>query len=162
MSNSADSGVAIVGGGMVGVTLALLIAKAAPELSVTLLEAAKLPPALAPDQSPSYTPSFDARNTALSRRSIEAFKDLGVWSELAPHATPIHQIHVSDKGHFGMARLSAAEENVDRPTLRRRSFHRWKQQRFHHHSTCQCTLRPSSERCHRSGSTRLHGTVQSQ
>lgn len=113
MSNSADSGVAIVGGGMVGVTLALLIARAAPELSVTLLEAAKLPPALAPDQSPSYTPSFDARNTALSRRSIEAFKDLGVWSELAPHATPIHQIHVSDKGHFGMARLSAAEENVD-------------------------------------------------
>lgn len=113
MSDCSDSGVVIVGGGMVGVTLALLIAKAAPELAVTLLEAAKLPPALAPGQSPSYTPSFDARNTALSRRSIEAFKDLGVWPELAPHATPIHQIHVSDKGHFGMARLSAAEENVD-------------------------------------------------
>lgn len=113
MSDLADSGVVIVGGGMVGVTLALLIAKAAPELPVTLLEAAKLPSALAPGQSPSYTPSFDARNTALSRRSIEAFKELGVWSELAPHATPIHQIHVSDKGHFGMARLSAAEENVD-------------------------------------------------
>ncbi len=113
MSDSTDSSVVIVGGGMVGVTLALLIAKATPELPVTLLEAAKLPPALAPGQSPSYTPSFDARNTALSRRSIEAFKELGVWSELAPHATPIHQIHVSDKGHFGMARLSAAEENVD-------------------------------------------------
>lgn len=113
MSDSTDSSVVIVGGGMVGVTLALLIARAAPELPVTLLEAAKLPPALAPGQSPSYTPSFDARNTALSRRSIEAFKDLGVWPELAPHATPIHQIHVSDKGHFGMARLSAAEENVD-------------------------------------------------
>ncbi len=113
MSDLGDSSIVVVGGGMVGVTLALLIAKAAPELPVTLLEAAKLPPALAPGQRPSYTPSFDARNTALSRRSIEAFKDLGVWPELAPHATPIHQIHVSDKGHFGMARLSAAEENVD-------------------------------------------------
>lgn len=113
MSDSGGSDIVIVGGGMVGVTLALLIAKAAPKLPVTLLEAAKLPPALESGQRPSYTPSFDARNTALSRRSIEAFKDLGVWPELAPHATPIHQIHVSDKGHFGMARLSAAEENVD-------------------------------------------------
>ncbi len=108
-----ESGVVIVGGGMVGVTLALLMAKAAPTLPVTLLEAARLPPALAPGAMPSYTPSFDARNTALSRRSIEAFKDLGVWPQLAPHATPIHQIHVSDKGHFGMARLTAAEEHVD-------------------------------------------------
>ena len=108
-----ETGVVIVGGGMVGVTLALLMAKAAPTLPVTLLEAARLPPALAPDAMPSYTPSFDARNTALSRRSIEAFKDLGVWPQLAPHATPIHQIHVSDKGHFGMARLTAAEEHVD-------------------------------------------------
>lgn len=108
-----EPAVVIVGGGMVGVTLALLIAKAAPELSVTLLEAATLPPAPAPGQRPTYTPSFDARNTALSRRSIEAFNALGVWPELAPHATPITQIHVSDKGHFGMARLSAAEENVD-------------------------------------------------
>lgn len=108
-----ESGVVIVGGGMVGVTLALLMAKAAPTLPVTLLEAARLPPALAPGAMPSYTPSFDARNTALSRRSIEAFKDLGIWPQLAPHATPIHQIHVSDKGHFGMARLTAAEEHVD-------------------------------------------------
>lgn len=102
----------IIGGGMVGISLALLLAQRLPSLRVTLLESVRLP-AATPGQPPSYTPSFDARNTALSRRTVQAFSDLGLWSRLQPHATPIHRIHVSDRGHFGFARLDAAEEQVE-------------------------------------------------
>jgi 2-octaprenyl-6-methoxyphenol hydroxylase len=103
--------VLIVGGGMVGVTLALLLARE-PSLRITLVEAIKLPD-LQPGAPLPYRPSFDARNTALSRRTVAAYADLGLWNELQTHATPIQQIHVSERGHFGMARLLAREENVE-------------------------------------------------
>ncbi|MEL0028055.1 MAG: hypothetical protein VW625_05230 [Perlucidibaca sp.] len=90
----------IIGGGMVGVTLALLLAERLPQLHVVLLEATRFP-VFTPGQPLPYTPSFDARNTALSRRTIQAFSDLGLWPQLQPHATPIRQIHVSDRGHVG-------------------------------------------------------------
>lgn len=102
----------IVGGGMVGVTLGLLLAQRLPALRVVLLEATRFP-ALDPARPLPYTPGFDARNTALSRRTIQAFSELGLWPQLEPHATPIHHIHVSDRGHFGLARLNAAEEHVE-------------------------------------------------
>lgn len=104
--------VIIVGGGMVGITLALLLAQRLPSLAVVLLESAVFP-VMTPGQPLPYTAGFDARNTALSRRTIEAFTDLGLWPQLQPHATPIHEIHVSDRGHFGMSKLSAQEESVE-------------------------------------------------
>jgi 2-octaprenyl-6-methoxyphenol hydroxylase len=103
--------VLIVGGGMVGVTLALLLARA-PGLRITLVEAVRFP-ALAPGEPLPYRPSFDARNTALSRRTVATYRELGLWDELQQHATPILQIHVSERGHFGMARLQAEQENVE-------------------------------------------------
>lgn len=106
-----DSDVLIIGGGMVGVTLALLLARE-PTLRITLVEAIKLP-ALEPGEPLPYRPSFDARNTALSRRTVATYRELGLWDELQTHATPIFQIHISERGHFGMARLVAEEENVE-------------------------------------------------
>ncbi|MGH8492913.1 MAG: 2-octaprenyl-6-methoxyphenyl hydroxylase [Moraxellaceae bacterium] len=103
--------VVIVGGGMVGVTLALLLARA-PALRITLVEAIALP-AVLPGEPLPYRPSFDARNTALSRKTVSTYRELGLWDELQSHATPIHQIHVSERGRFGMARLSAQEEKVE-------------------------------------------------
>lgn len=108
---SAANEVLIIGGGMVGVTLALLLAQE-PGLAVTMVEAAPFP-ALVPGEPLPYRPSFDARNTALSRRTVATYTELGLWQELQKHATPIHEIHVSDRGRFGMARLNAAEEQVE-------------------------------------------------
>lgn len=96
---------------MVGVTLALLLARE-PGLHITLVEAITLP-ALQPGEPLPYRPSFDARNTALSRRTVATYRELGLWDELQTHATPIDQIHISERGRFGMARLRAEEENVE-------------------------------------------------
>lgn len=106
-----DADVLIIGGGMVGVTLALLLARE-PGLRITLVEAIRFP---APDPAAPlpYRPSFDARNTALSRRTVATYRELGLWEEMQAHATPILQIHVSERGHFGMARLKAEEEKVE-------------------------------------------------
>ncbi|HET8730871.1 MAG TPA: 2-octaprenyl-6-methoxyphenyl hydroxylase [Moraxellaceae bacterium] len=103
--------VLIIGGGMVGITLALLLARESG-LRITLVEAIRFP-VLVPGEPLPYRPSFDARNTALSRRTVATYRELGLWDDLQSHANPILQIHISERGHFGMARLNAAEENVE-------------------------------------------------
>lgn len=109
--NDSAKAVLIIGGGMVGVTLALLLARQS-ELEITLVEATRFPP-LVPGEPLPFRPSFDARNTALSRRTVATYRELGLWDALQEHATPIFDIHVSDRGRFGMARLNAAEEQVE-------------------------------------------------
>ena len=99
----------IVGGGMVGLSLALMLAKL--KLKITLLEAITYPDD-AGEETP-YHSSFDARNTALSRRSVQIYSELGLWEKLQQHATPIHQVHISEQGGFGKARLAHTEENVE-------------------------------------------------
>lgn len=106
-----DADVLIIGGGMVGLTLALLLARE-PGLRITLVEAIRFP-ALAPDAPLPYRPSFDARNTALSRRTVATYRELGLWDDMQAYANPILQIHISERGHFGMARLTAMEEKVE-------------------------------------------------
>ncbi len=119
--------IAIVGGGMVGVTLALMLAAARRNWRVVIIESFDFPrrdSAMATaDQSSSpqdgprssvnsrqplfYQPSFDARSSALAAGSVEILTDLGVWQGLAQNATPIRQVHVSDKGHFGASLIDS-------------------------------------------------------
>ena len=94
--------VAIVGGGMVGASLALALSSL--PLDVVVIEAAS------PDGGPQ--PSFDSRTTALSNGSRRIFAGLGVWDEIARAATPIRRIHVSDRGRFGSAVIDAVEQGI--------------------------------------------------
>jgi 2-octaprenyl-6-methoxyphenol hydroxylase len=94
--------VAIVGGGMVGASLALALA--GTRLKVLLIEAVAAGSEL--------QPSFDERSTALGNGGRQILSTLGVWDEIAPAAAPIREIHVSDAGHFGFARLNAAEHEL--------------------------------------------------
>ncbi len=94
--------VAIVGGGMVGATLAVALAPL--KLRVALIEAI-------PHNSAAQ-PSFDERTTALSNGSRGSWRPSGVWPALREHATPIRKIHVSDQGRFGFARIDAAEQGL--------------------------------------------------
>jgi 2-octaprenyl-6-methoxyphenol hydroxylase len=94
--------IAIVGGGMVGASLAMALAPL--ELQVALIEAV-------PHDSASQ-PSFDERTTALSNGSQRILETLGVWTDIEALATPIRKIHVSDQGRFGFARIDAAEQGL--------------------------------------------------
>ena len=100
--------ITIVGGGMVGISLALLLAKQ-QRWKVMVLESQAIKGASIPD----YSPSFDARSTALSWSSRCIFQKMGVWPKIEQHAQAISSIHVSDRGHFGLTRLEAEEAGVD-------------------------------------------------
>lgn len=102
--------VVIIGGGMVGLSLSLMLAKA--NIRVKLLEAIQYPD-LSESELHHYHSSFDARNSALSRRSVEIYNKLGLWARLQEYATPIRQVHITEEGGFGKARLLAEQENVE-------------------------------------------------
>ena len=94
--------VAIVGGGMVGASLAAGLAGTG--VRILLIEAVPF--------GTGAQPSFDDRTTALGNASRCIFEALGVWADIAPEAAAIRAIHVSDAGRFGAAHLSAAEQGV--------------------------------------------------
>jgi len=94
--------IAIVGGGMVGASLA--IALKGLGVRMALIEAVP--------HDAAAQPSFDERTTALSNGSQRVLDTLGVWAAVSPAATPIRRIHVSDQGHFGFARVDAAEQGL--------------------------------------------------
>lgn len=99
MSEACD--VAIVGGGLVGASLA--IALSGSGRSVTLIEAA------APPSSP---PSWDERCIAINAVSQKIFEAIGAWPVLAPHAEPILSTHISERGRFGVARFTREEAGL--------------------------------------------------
>ncbi|PWV78870.1 2-octaprenyl-6-methoxyphenyl hydroxylase [Halomonas sp. A11-A] len=103
--------IAIVGGGLVGATLACVLVPMIEKagLSVAVIEAAPIREmANAP-----FQPSFDARSSAIAQGSAEHFAGMGLWPALAEHAAPIRSIHVSERGRFGATRLSSEELGVD-------------------------------------------------
>jgi len=95
--------VLIVGGGLVGSSLAIALESSG--LDVALVEAA--PPRV------DLQPSYDERNLALARATVNALSALGVWRRVRARATPIQRIHVSRKGEFGAVRLAASAHGVD-------------------------------------------------
>lgn len=96
-----DYDLIIVGGGPVGMALALALRGSGA--SVLLLEARGLP-----------AKTEDARPLALSHGSRLILQRLGVWKALAKAtpATPIFTIHISNRGGLGRTVLTAAETGV--------------------------------------------------
>ena len=105
---SGEPHIVIAGGGMVGLSLALLLhERLSSPARVTLVEGVTLPSA--PTEQ-TYHPSFDARSTALSYSTAAIYRRLGLWSSLEPSLAAIEQIHVSRRGRFGSSLLTAAEQ----------------------------------------------------
>ena len=101
---SAVHDVAIIGGGLVGASLACALAPLG--LRVALLEAVAF-------QAPSQ-PSYDDRTLALSASSCRILESLGVWPEVADSATPIREIHVRELGRPGYVVMDPRELGLDR------------------------------------------------
>jgi 2-octaprenyl-6-methoxyphenol hydroxylase len=97
---------AIVGGGLVGASLALALQKGAKQRgwSIELIEPF--------EPGNEYQPSYDARSTALSYGTRLIYQRLGVWDQIAERAEPIFDIHVSDRGRAGATRLNADSQRV--------------------------------------------------
>lgn len=100
------SSLAIVGGGLVGASLALALQKGAKARGWTIQLIEPFEP------GNEYQPSYDARSTALSYGTRLIYQRLGVWEQIAERAEPITHIHVSDRGHAGATRLNAKTQQV--------------------------------------------------
>jgi 2-octaprenyl-6-methoxyphenol hydroxylase len=94
--------IAIVGGGLVGASLAVALHGSGHR--TVLIEAAV---------APRSEPSWDERCIALNDASRRIFEALGVWPLLIPEAEPIRATHISERGRFGVARFSAADAGLD-------------------------------------------------
>ena len=95
--------IAIIGGGMVGASLAAALSGTG--VATMLVEGTAA--------GSKAQPSFDDRTTALGNASRRIFQGLGVWERLATESGAIRAIHISDAGRFGFARLNAAEQGIE-------------------------------------------------
>jgi 2-polyprenyl-6-methoxyphenol 4-hydroxylase len=100
--------IVIVGGGMVGISFALLLLQH-HHWRILLVESKTVDVV----SSSTSSPSFDERTTALSWTSRLIYQSIGLWPALAGHAVAIENIHVSERGHLGLTRMSAAESGVE-------------------------------------------------
>jgi len=91
--------VLVIGGGLVGASLACALDGSG--LNVALVEAEAPRAVSGPDR--------DGRNLALAAASLNALDALGVLRHLTATPAPIRRIHVSRRGDFGAVRLEARE-----------------------------------------------------
>lgn len=96
MSERVD--VLIIGGGLVGASLAIALQRIGR--SACLLEAS------AGDALPAV---FDQRNLSFAAATVNALTALGVMQKLSSAPGPISRIHVSRAGDFGRVQLAAAD-----------------------------------------------------
>jgi 2-octaprenyl-6-methoxyphenol hydroxylase len=89
-ASDASADVLIVGGGLVGGTLAVLLADAG--LSVTLVDRA--------DPAAGLDAGFDGRASAIALATQRVLVAAGLWDFLGPTASPIQDIRVADAGSF--------------------------------------------------------------
>ncbi|WP_019222914.1 ubiquinone biosynthesis hydroxylase [Bartonella rattaustraliani] len=76
----------IAGGATVGLTLAIALKQAAPDLKMKIIDAA-------PQED---TPTSNIRTIALSAASIRMLKQLHCWEYIHSHAQPIHSMIITD------------------------------------------------------------------
>ena len=97
----------IIGGGLAGASLACALKNVATDtpLKIAVVEAFEL--------NTDSQPSYDDRTVALSYGSRCIFDSMGLWSSLEPYAEAINTIHISDRGHFGVTRISKEQEGVE-------------------------------------------------
>ncbi|MBU2869424.1 2-octaprenyl-6-methoxyphenyl hydroxylase [Colwellia sp. E2M01] len=105
--------VIISGSGLSGSLMALSLSKLTKQdgslLSIAIIEMQTVSKSKLNNDSS----LFDERVLALSHGSAKYLNELGAWHYLKSDACAITDIDISDRGHFGKARLAAKEHNVN-------------------------------------------------
>lgn len=103
--------IAIVGGGLVGSSLACALAPLAERQGwqVAIIEAMPL----SRSGERSYQPSFDERSSAIALGSRLHFERIGIWEAMAEHASPIRHIHISERGRLGSTHMHAQDVHAE-------------------------------------------------
>jgi len=99
--NSMDSDVIIIGGGLVGATLALALAR--HEVTSIVVDAQ--------DLDTTTLPVFDGRASAIASASGRMLRALGLGDILDAHGCPIREIRVTDGTHPQFLHFDAGAEN---------------------------------------------------
>ncbi len=94
--------IVIVGGGLVGNSLALALAESS--LRIAVIEAI--------DYEQKTDSADDNRAIGLSYTSQRILQKLGVWPKIETKAHSIDSVHISLQGRFGVATISAAEQGL--------------------------------------------------
>ncbi|WP_159017511.1 2-octaprenyl-6-methoxyphenyl hydroxylase [Cognatiluteimonas profundi] len=94
--------VAIVGGGLVGTSLAIALDLGGIDVALIEASPAGALPAV-----------FDQRNLSFAEATVNALSALGVLQKLRTPTAPIRRIHVSRSGDFGRVRLDATTYGRD-------------------------------------------------
>ncbi len=100
----------IIGGGLAGASLACALKAIDKNVDTAALKIAVVE---AHELNAETQPSYDDRTVALSYGSRCIFESMGLWEALSVHAQPIDTIHISDRGHFGVTRLTKEQEDVE-------------------------------------------------
>ncbi len=82
----------IVGGGPVGLSLGVALARFAPGIAIALI-----------DRRPMSVPR-DARASAIAAGVVRMFRAIGVWDAMAPDANPVKAMKITDSGTGDLAR----------------------------------------------------------
>ena len=100
---NANPDIAVIGGGLVGLSAALALQK--PGRHISVIESGSL------EQKEST--GLNTRSIALSYASVQIFRALGLWEQIKTLAAPIKTIHISSQGEWGVTRLRAPDYELD-------------------------------------------------
>ena len=98
--------VLIVGGGLVGLSMALALKPL--RLKIGLINNF----AFNNSETPIVPSNYDDRCIALSYGSRLIYQGMGIWSKLAKKVTAIKHIHISNQNYFAATRLHAEKEQI--------------------------------------------------
>jgi len=95
--------IAIVGGGLIGLSTALALQH--PGRKISVIESSAL--------LQQNSEGLNSRSIVLSYASVQIFKALGLWQEIKTQASAIKNIHISSQGQWGVTRLAASEYDLE-------------------------------------------------
>jgi len=98
-----ETGLVIIGGGMVGLALACTLKDTG--MKITVIERAEAEPCMSLNR--------DCRVSAIVAGTVRILEGIGVWAHVEDKAGPIEAMRIWDDQHFGSIRFEAEEAGLD-------------------------------------------------